>query len=70
MRKWKMPKWMEPFREYIGNTGGNDVEDLVNAQTNPEVNLPLWTLQACVQSQCALLERLRKNSCLREKATS
>jgi hypothetical protein len=24
--KWKMPKWMEPYRNLIVNTGGTDIE--------------------------------------------
>lgn len=56
--KWKMPPWMEPYREHIVNTGGNRVEDMVNGSASPLVNLPLSTLQACVKSQVALLNRL------------
>lgn len=60
MTKWTMPEWMEPYREHIVNTGGNVVESLVNGTTSPLINLPLSTLQACVKSQVALLERLHK----------
>ena len=60
MRKsrWKMPKWMKPFRGLIVNTGGNEIEGMVNGDADPRVNLPLSTLQACVKSQVALLLRL------------
>ena len=57
-RKWKMPKWMEPFRDDICNTGGNTVEEMVNGNADPLTNLPLSTLQACVKSQICLLERM------------
>lgn len=59
-KKWKMPKWMEPYREYIVNTGGNSVEDMVNGNADPLTNLPLSTLQACVKSQVALLQHLHE----------
>jgi hypothetical protein len=58
MKKWTMPKWMEPYREFIGNTGGNTVEQLMNGTDDPLINLPLSTLQACVKSQVGLLLRL------------
>ena len=57
-RKWKMPKWIEPFRATILNTGGNSIEDLMNDDASPLVNLPLSTLQACVKSQVGLLQFL------------
>jgi hypothetical protein len=59
MKKWTMPKWMEPYRECIRNTGGNTVEQLMNGNDRPDVNLPLSTLQACVKSQVSLLLQLR-----------
>lgn len=65
MAKWEMPKWMEPYRDLIVNTGGNSVETLVNGNANPMTNLPLSTLQACVKSQVALLGNLHKEAALR-----
>jgi hypothetical protein len=61
MPKWTMPKWMEAYREFICNTGGNTVERLMNGTTNPIVNLPLSTLECAVKSQVILLEILHKN---------
>lgn len=58
MKKWTMPGWLEPYRALIVNTGGNSIEDMMNGNADPVVNLPLSTLQACVKSQVALLERL------------
>lgn len=61
-RKWVMPGWMEKFRGYIVNgTGGNSVEDLMNGNANPVVNLPLSILQACVKMRVEMLERMRKD---------
>lgn len=64
MKPWKMPKWMEPYRPMICNTGGNDVTDMMNGSADPRVNLPLSTLQACVKSQVILLERLHDGDML------
>lgn len=63
-KKWTMPKWMELYRNCIVNTGGNAIEDMVNGDANPQVNLPLSTLQACVKSQVALLALLHVRECL------
>lgn len=55
---WRMPQWMERYRDLIVSTGGNSIEAMVNGQADPFINLPLSTLQACVKSQVALLEQL------------
>ena len=60
MADWTMPEWMEPYREFIGNTGGNEIEDMVNGNASPIINLPLSTLQACVKSQVSMLLRLHE----------
>jgi len=64
-KKWKMPTWMEPYRNLIVNTGGNSVEDMMNGNADPRVNLPLSTLQACVKSQVLLLAKLREAGALK-----
>ena len=64
MKKWKMPKWMQPYADCIVNTGGNDIEDMVNGHADPLVNLPLSTLQACVKSQVSLLNQLHEEGML------
>ena len=61
---WVMPDWMEPFRELIVNTGGNEIERMVNGNADPLINLPLSTLQACVKSQVTLLELLHERGSL------
>jgi hypothetical protein len=63
-KKWTMPAWMEPLRSSICNTGGNSVEELVNGNADPVINLPLSTLQACVKSQVALLLSLNSRRML------
>ena len=57
--QWVMPEWMEQYRQYFVNTGGNSIEDLMNMKVDSRVNLPLAMLQVCVESQALLLVRLR-----------
>lgn len=64
-KPWTMPTWMKPYRELIVNTGGNSVEEMMNGNASPLVNLPLSTLQACVKSQIALLNRLHDRESLK-----
>lgn len=63
MKQWKMPDWMEPYRYFIVNTGGNDVEELMNDNgTNSNVfnNAPRALICVAVKSQVALLVELHK----------
>lgn len=64
---WRMPAWMEPYRELIRNTGGNSIETMMNGNADPSVNLPLSTLQACVKSQVSLLYTLHDEGRLQAK---
>lgn len=59
-----MPEWMEDYRDLILNTGGNGIEEMVNGNADPRVNLPLSTLQACVKSQVVFLELLHQRGWL------
>lgn len=53
---WVMPEWMERYREYFNNTGGNSVENLMNDKsTNNNVRS---VLAISVASQVILLRRL------------
>lgn len=63
--QWKMPDWMEEYRELIINTGGNQIEELMSSDTNPWVNLPRSTIEACVKSQIGLLEILKREGKLK-----
>jgi len=57
---------MEPYREFILNTGGNDIEELMNDHdTVVQVNAPLAMICVAVQSQVSLLERLHSHGALR-----
>lgn len=59
---WKMPEWMEPYRESFYSTGGNTVEELMNApDENPNLsksNIVLFTLAMMAEGQVGLLMRL------------
>lgn len=64
---WKMPKWMEPYRDMIGNTGGNSIEDLMNDDgVNSTVfnNAPRALICVAVKSQVGLLYRMRDSAML------
>ena len=63
--KWKMPRWMEPYRQHFVNTAGNTIEELMSRTTDPRVNLPLSMLEACVKSQVSFLIRLHEKGLLR-----
>lgn len=56
---WTMPEWMEPYRELFANTGGNQIEELMNDRTtNHRNNLIRSALIVAVSSQVALLMKL------------
>lgn len=57
---WVMPAWMEPYRELIGNTGGNGIEELYNNTTTAQQNLIRAALAISVTSQVGLLYRLMR----------
>lgn len=63
-RVWKMPKWMEPYRSRIGNTGGNSIEELMNDDSDVRINLPRAILAVAVKSQVGLLYMLRERAML------
>lgn len=62
-RNWKMPKWMEKYREFINNTGGNPIEELYNDDgTNSNVfnNAPRALICCAVKCQVEFLYRLKQ----------
>lgn len=64
-QKWTMPTWMHPYAEYFTNTGCEptieNIEELVNGNDDPAINLPMSTIQFGVKSQVAFLTRLYVN---------
>ncbi len=58
--KYVVPEWMEQYRDYFVNTGGNSIEELMNMKVDSRVNMPLAMLQICAESQTLLLARLHK----------
>ena len=66
-KKWKMPKWMEPYRVYIRTTGGNPIEELMNDDgTNSNIfnNAPRALICVAVKSQVSLLTVLHEKGVL------
>lgn len=64
-KRWKMPEWMEPYRECFQNTGGNSVEELMNNHdANGFNNVILAGLIVSVDSQVTLLARLHSAGAL------
>jgi hypothetical protein len=61
---WTMPEWMEPYRELIGNTGGNPIEELYNDRTTAQQNLIRAALALSVRDQVNLLYRLQRQGFL------
>lgn len=62
--KWTMPEWMESYRDYFYSTGGNTVEELMNALSDPRLsktNAVLFTIAMMAEAQVALLTRLHSD---------
>lgn len=57
-KEWIMPKWMEPYRDLIANTGGNTVEKCFNSKATLQINMPMAILNISVTSQISLLNKL------------
>jgi hypothetical protein len=65
---WRMPEWMEPYRSYIAETGGNEIEELLfdfeHDRNMMRTNIPRFVLACMARAQVGLLERLHKDGCL------
>lgn len=57
-KEWKMPKWMEAYRDSFTNTGGNSVEELINWHGTAQSNIVIAILSSCAVAQVGLLGRL------------
>lgn len=65
--RWTMPPWMEPYRDKIGDTGGNSIEDVMNRDPNEAnviINAPVALICVAVKSQVSLLNRLYREGLL------
>lgn len=69
LKKWAMPEWMEKYRDLINNTGGNEVEDLINRlKTDKNIsrtNIIIFTMATCVEAQVGLLATLKRKDLLK-----
>jgi hypothetical protein len=69
-KAWTLPPYLEPFRQHILNTGGNELEDLVNDHdTTVFNNAPRAMCCACTKTQIALLIRLHRLGYLNTELT-
>ena len=60
-----MPEYLEKYRDLIGNTGGNPVEDLMNDhESDLRTNAVRALLYVAVKSQISLFERLHERGYL------
>ena len=60
-KQWIMPLWMEKYRPDITNTGGNDIEELMNdTAITASNNWIRLALIVAVIAQIGLLENLHK----------
>lgn len=68
-RYWRMPEWMKPFAVVV-ITGSSEpdrvtlVERMINESTDPQINLPVSIIEACVKSQVSMLFVLKEKGCL------
>ncbi len=58
---WKMPDWMEKYRSYFRDTGGNSIEELMNDTSTIEINAPLAILACSAHAQVMFLAALKLN---------
>jgi hypothetical protein len=65
-----IPAWMQPFAEHFFDTGGNDVENLINDRTMVQINAPLALLAHGAYAQYRLLERLAASGLLKIPETT
>lgn len=64
---WVMPEWMEQYREYITNTGGNSIEELMNDRDcNARSNHIRWVIICMATAQIHQLMQLHKHNLLKE----
>lgn len=64
--KWVMPEYLEKYRDLIGNTGGNAIEELMNDNhTDAFTNMFRSAMIVSVDSQIRLLERLYEKGFLK-----
>lgn len=64
---WAMPEWMRPYVRFIGDTGGNPIDELMNDHhVTIKTNAVRVLLCIAVCNQVRLLERLYAHGLLKE----
>lgn len=65
---WRMPEWMEPYRSFIAETGGNEIEELIfsfdHDKNLARTNFPRFAIACMARAQVGLLQRLHKDGSL------
>jgi hypothetical protein len=65
---WRMPDWMEPYRTFIAETGGNEIEELLfsfeHDRNMVRTNFPRFAIACMARAQVGLLQRLHEDGCL------
>lgn len=65
---WRMPEWMEPYRSFIAETGGNEIEELIfdfdHDRNMARTNFPRFAIACMARAQVGLLHRLHKDGSL------
>lgn len=65
---WRMPQWMEPYRSFIAETGGNEIEELIfsfdHDKNLARTNFPRFAIACMARAQVGLLQRLHKDGSL------
>jgi hypothetical protein len=61
---WILPEQLEPYRDLIGETGGNAIEDLLTQELDMRTNMPVTVLAIAVAAQVTLLARLHAQGAL------
>jgi hypothetical protein len=67
---WRLPDFFEPYREFVENTGGLPIEQLMGLREDTtllKTNFTLWLCVRCVESQMALLLELEQQGLLATK---
>lgn len=69
-KKWKMPEWMEPYRESVECTaGGNSAEDMLHRLSTEknlsQTNIIVWAMAYAVEEKVRLLTQLHEKGLLK-----
>lgn len=64
-KTWRMPEWMEAYMTIADCTSVQEVEDLVNNQQAPGLDLKLYARTIRVRGACQMLIELKNRDLLK-----